>query len=93
MSLGVATVHNGEVHAENRVANMTFPPDYLVSYHSRIMTMLPGDIISTGTPGAVLLHDGDVMECRIDGCLPLVNPVVDLKLMREKQDNGFGIEE
>ncbi len=93
MSLGVATVHNGEVHAENRVANMTFPPDYLVSYHSRIMTMLPGDIISTGTPGAVLFHDGDVMECRFDGCLSLVNPVVDLKLMREKQDNGFGIEE
>ncbi|MBN2226164.1 MAG: fumarylacetoacetate hydrolase family protein [candidate division Zixibacteria bacterium] len=83
MSLRIATVHNGGVHAGNTVANMTFPPDYLVSYHSRIMTMLPGDIISTGTPGAAVLRDGDVIECRIDGWLPLVNPVIDLKYVRE----------
>jgi 2-keto-4-pentenoate hydratase/2-oxohepta-3-ene-1,7-dioic acid hydratase in catechol pathway len=43
------------------------------------MTMLPGDIISTGTPGAVHIHAGDVVECRIDGFEPLVNPVKDLK--------------
>ena len=76
-ALKVQTVLNGEVRAENVVSNITFPPDFLVSYHSRIMTLLPGDIISTGTPGAVELADGDQLECRIEGApfLPLVNPV------------------
>jgi len=62
------------------VANMTFPPDHLVSYHSQLMTMLPGDIISSGTPGAAHLADGDKVECHIDGFDPLMNPVMDLKL-------------
>jgi 2-keto-4-pentenoate hydratase/2-oxohepta-3-ene-1,7-dioic acid hydratase in catechol pathway len=79
LRLEVATVINGKVHASNVVANMTFPPDSLVSFHSRIMTMLPGDIISTGTPGAVPISKGDTVECRIDGFEPLVNPVRDLK--------------
>lgn len=78
-SLEVSTVLNGRVHAHNLVSNMTFPPDFLVSFHSKVMTLLPGDIISTGTPGAALLKDGDSIECRIDGFLPLVNPVRDLK--------------
>lgn len=78
--LEVSTVVNGAVRAKNRVGNMTFPPDFLVSYHSQVMTMLPGDIISTGTPGAAELKDGDVIEARIDGFEPLVNPVRDLKL-------------
>ncbi|MFX1255894.1 MAG: fumarylacetoacetate hydrolase family protein [Promethearchaeota archaeon] len=79
MDLKVATVINGKVHAQNSVSNMTFPPDYLVSFHSKVMTLLPGDIISTGTPRAVHLNDGDVIECRIDGFVSLVNNVVDLK--------------
>ncbi|SFM78397.1 fumarylacetoacetate hydrolase family protein [Thermodesulforhabdus norvegica] len=83
-SLKIQTVINGKVHAEDVVSNMTFPPDFLVSYHSRIMTMLPGDIILTGTPGAVPLKEGDVIECRITGFHPLVNPVVDLKLRRNR---------
>jgi 2-keto-4-pentenoate hydratase/2-oxohepta-3-ene-1,7-dioic acid hydratase in catechol pathway len=77
--LQVQTILNGKVYAENTVANMTFPLDLLVSYHSQIMTMLPGDIISTGTPGAAPLKDGDVIECRISGLQPLVNHVIDLK--------------
>ena len=79
MKLKVATVINGQIHAENVVANMTFPPDYLVSFHSKVMTMLPGDVISTGTPRAVHINNGDVIECHIDGFEPLVNPVIDLK--------------
>jgi 2-keto-4-pentenoate hydratase/2-oxohepta-3-ene-1,7-dioic acid hydratase in catechol pathway len=71
---------NGKVYAENTVSNMTFPPDFLVSYHSQIMTMLPGDIISTGTPGAVPLKNGDIIECCISGFQPLINHVIDLKL-------------
>lgn len=83
-NLVVRTVINGKVHAENVVSNMTFPPDFLVSYHSQIMTMLPGDIISTGTPGAAPLKNGDIVECHIGDFLPLVNNVVDLKLEEEK---------
>lgn len=80
MKLKVATVINGRVHAENVVANMTFPPPYLVSFHSRVMPWLPGDILSTGTPQAVPLKHGDTLECRIDGFEPLLNPVEDLKV-------------
>jgi 2-keto-4-pentenoate hydratase/2-oxohepta-3-ene-1,7-dioic acid hydratase in catechol pathway len=74
--LTVATVLNGEVKRENVVSNMTFSPWFLVSFHSKVMTLLPGDIISTGTPGAVEIRDGDVAECRITGFEPLANPVV-----------------
>jgi len=49
-ALEVATIHNGEVHRRNVVSNMTFRPWWLVAFHSRVMTLLPGDIISTGTP-------------------------------------------
>lgn len=73
--LTVATVLNGEVRCENTVSNMTFPPWELVAFHSRVMTLLPGDVISTGTPGAVELEDGDVLECRISGFESLNNPV------------------
>jgi len=79
LKLNVATVINNEVHAQNVVSNMTFPPDFLVSFHSKVMTMLPGDIISTGTPRAGHIQHGDVVECRIDGFASLINPVIDLK--------------
>lgn len=79
MSLNVATVINGTDHATNVVSNMTFPPDYLVSFHSQVMSMQPGDMISTGTPGAVPISDGDVVTCRIDGFESLTCPVKDLK--------------
>lgn len=78
-ALEVATVLNGRVHAQNVVANMTFSPAFLVSFLSRVMTLLPGDIISTGTPGACAVADGDIVECRISGFQSLVNPVIDLK--------------
>jgi 2-keto-4-pentenoate hydratase/2-oxohepta-3-ene-1,7-dioic acid hydratase in catechol pathway len=74
-ALEVATVLNGEVRRRNTVSNMTFSPYRLVSFHSRVMTLLPGDVISTGTPGAVEVRPGDVAECRIGGFGPLANPV------------------
>jgi len=78
-TLTVSTVINGRVHAENTVDHMTFTPDALVAYHSQVMTLLPGDVISTGTPGAVPIAHGDVVQCRITGFEPLENPVIDLK--------------
>ena len=84
--LPVQTILNGNVHAENTVSNMTFPLDFLVSYHSQIMTMLPGDIISTGTPGAAPLKNGDIIEGRIGDFQPLMNHIVDLKLVKGEKE-------
>lgn len=74
-ALEVETVLNGEVRRKNTVSNMTFSPYRLVAFHSKVMTLLPGDVISTGTPGAVGIGPGDVAECRIGGFGPLRNPV------------------
>jgi len=67
---------NSEIQRTNTVFNMMFSPWWLVSFHSKMMTLLPGDVISTGTPGAVEIRDGDVAECHISGFGPLSNPVV-----------------
>jgi 2-keto-4-pentenoate hydratase/2-oxohepta-3-ene-1,7-dioic acid hydratase in catechol pathway len=75
LKVKVGTWKNGKLYRENVVANMAFPPWYLVSFHSHVATMYPGDVISTGTPGAVVIEDGDTAECRIEGLGRLTNPV------------------
>ena len=84
LQLRVQSVHNGQVYAENVVANMTHRPARLVSLHSSIQGWYAGDVLSTGTPRAFPIQDGDLAECRIYGpdgfaMEPLTNPVVDLK--------------
>ncbi|MDP9390809.1 MAG: fumarylacetoacetate hydrolase family protein [Actinomycetota bacterium] len=74
-ALEVSTIHNGEVHRRNVVSNMTFRPWWLVAFHSRVMTLLPGDIISTGTPGAAHIRPGDTAGCSIVGFRDLSNTV------------------
>lgn len=74
-ALRVATVNNSQPVRTNQVANMTFLPWFLVAFHARVMTLLPGDIIATGTPGAVVIRDGDVVRCEIDGFRTLENLV------------------
>lgn len=78
-ALRVATVQNDRVHAEDSVSNMTFPPDFLVAFHSKIMKWLPGDVLSTGTPLGAHLKHGDTLEGRVTGFEPLRCNVVDLK--------------
>ncbi len=85
MRLQVSTWKNGALHRENSVANMAFPPFYLVAFHSNVMTLYPGDIISTGTPGAVVIEAGDVAECRIEGLGTLSNPV------RRRSGAGYSV--
>ena len=84
LQLEVQSVHNGEVYAKNTVDHMTHKPARLVSLHSSIQGWYAGDILSTGTPRAFHIQDGDVAECRIYGpngfeMAPLRNPVIDLK--------------
>ncbi|MBQ6075970.1 MAG: fumarylacetoacetate hydrolase family protein [Lachnospiraceae bacterium] len=84
LKLEVQSVRNGEVYAKNVVANMTHRPARLVSLHSSIQGWYAGDVLSTGTPRAFEINDGDIAECRIYGpdgfeMEPLKNPVKDLK--------------
>ncbi len=83
-------VRKGKVYAENDVAHMTHRPARLVSLHSSIFGWKAGDVLSTGTPRAFPLAEGDVAECRILGpdgfaMMPLKNPVRDLKLHPEME--------
>ena len=65
---------NGEIRQKSTTANMIFDVPTLVSYISQFMTLLPGDVISTGTPAGVglgmrppsYLKAGDVVELGID---------------------------
>jgi 2-keto-4-pentenoate hydratase/2-oxohepta-3-ene-1,7-dioic acid hydratase in catechol pathway len=72
----VTTVVNGDQRRTNIVANMTHRPASLVSFHSQMMPLFPGDIISTGTPGAIPVVDGDTAEAVIPGVGHLRTTVV-----------------
>jgi 2-keto-4-pentenoate hydratase/2-oxohepta-3-ene-1,7-dioic acid hydratase in catechol pathway len=75
-ALEVSTVLNGTVRRSNTVARMRYSPQFLVSFHSEVMPLQPGDIIATGTPGAVHVRAGDTVQCRIPAVGVLANPVV-----------------
>ena len=83
LKLKVQTIHNGKVHAENLVSNMTFPPDFLVSFISKVMKWLPGDVLSTGTPLAAHLHHGDTIAGHVSGFETLTCNVIDKKVVKK----------
>lgn len=82
--LAVRCRWNGELMQESNTDQLIFPVDELIAHASRNMTLLPGDIISTGTPGGVgvfrepqvFLKPGDVVEVEVEGIGTLTNPVV-----------------
>ncbi|TAK42060.1 MAG: FAA hydrolase family protein [Saprospiraceae bacterium] len=73
-NLGIWLKVNGEMQQNSNTRHMIFDVPYLVSYISQFMTLLPGDLISTGTPSGVglgftppkYLKPGDVIELGID---------------------------
>jgi len=68
---------NGTLRQDSTTADLIFPVPELVAFISSIMTLLPGDIISTGTPAGVgPLQPGDTVRILVDGVGELVNPVV-----------------
>lgn len=67
LALTVETHHNEACAHHNMIFNMRYRPWFTVAFHSKVMTLLPGDIIMTGTPGAVVIRDGDIVGCRIHG--------------------------
>ena len=75
-NLLVETRVNGETRQSGRTGAMAFPVPFLVRYVSRVMTLEPGDLISTGTPAGVgPLVEGDLVEVEVGGVGVLRNPV------------------
>jgi len=68
---------NGEKKQSGSTRDLIFSVDYLVCFISRIMTLLPGDVIATGTPAGIgPMQVGDIVEVKIDGIGTLKNSVV-----------------
>lgn len=68
---------NGVRRQASNTRELIFPIDELVAFISSVMTLLPGDIISTGTPSGVgPLRAGDVVTVKVAGVGALTNPVV-----------------
>jgi 2-keto-4-pentenoate hydratase/2-oxohepta-3-ene-1,7-dioic acid hydratase in catechol pathway len=73
----VETRLNGDRKQYAPFTAMIFPIDVIIPWISRVMTLLPGDVIATGTPAGVgPIKAGDVVEVVIDGVGTLRNPVV-----------------
>ena len=80
-ALALRTRVNGELLQQGTTTNLIFGPAEVVAWLSRTMTLLPGDIIATGTPAGVgaaqgrFLRDGDTVEVEIDGLGAVRNAV------------------
>jgi 2-keto-4-pentenoate hydratase/2-oxohepta-3-ene-1,7-dioic acid hydratase in catechol pathway len=82
-AIGVRTKLNGELVQESDTSHLIFGFEELIEYFSKGVTLFPGDVIATGTPGGVgderkppwYLKDGDVLEVTVDGVGALRNPV------------------
>jgi 2-keto-4-pentenoate hydratase/2-oxohepta-3-ene-1,7-dioic acid hydratase in catechol pathway len=83
-NLAISLTLNGEMMQNSNTGNMIFQTPKLISFLSSVMTLEPGDIISTGTPAGVgfarkpprWLRPGDEVTVRIEGLGELTNPVV-----------------
>lgn len=76
-ALNVRSLLNGKVRQSAATADLIFDVPELVHFISRIMTLLPGDVIATGTPAGIgPMFPGDLIEVRIDGVGTLRNEVV-----------------
>lgn len=75
--LHVETRVNDEVRQSARSSDLIFDVEHIVSYVSQYVTLEPGDVIYTGTPGATrALEPGDVVEVEVEGVGVLRNTVV-----------------
>jgi 2-keto-4-pentenoate hydratase/2-oxohepta-3-ene-1,7-dioic acid hydratase in catechol pathway len=75
--LPVELRQNGEVRQQARTSQMIYSVAEIVSFASQSLTLMPGDVILTGTPSGVgPIRAGDELEARIDNWPALRNPVV-----------------
>jgi 2-keto-4-pentenoate hydratase/2-oxohepta-3-ene-1,7-dioic acid hydratase in catechol pathway len=74
--LSIQVFQNGQLRQNGNTSQLIFNCFHLVSFISTNMTLLPGDVILTGTPAGVgPIESGDRLEVRIQGLGPLVNSV------------------
>jgi 2-keto-4-pentenoate hydratase/2-oxohepta-3-ene-1,7-dioic acid hydratase in catechol pathway len=74
--LTIQQFQNGQLRQSSNTSQLIFKPAQIVSFVSTNMTLLPGDVILTGTPSGVgPIKSGDKLEVRIQGLAPLVNTV------------------
>ena len=67
---------NGEVVQSSTIDQMIFTVPQIISYVSQNMSLLPGDVIITGTPaGITKINSGDIIECEVEGVGTLINQV------------------
>jgi len=79
-NLRLKTFLNGKLRQSAKTGNMIFPVPFLVRFISRIMTLNPGDIITTGTPAGVgPMVPGDRVDVQIEGIGTLSNTVMKIK--------------
>jgi 2-keto-4-pentenoate hydratase/2-oxohepta-3-ene-1,7-dioic acid hydratase in catechol pathway len=84
LDLKITTQLNSQTMQSDSTKNLIFTPSFIVSFITRTITLEPGDIVSTGTPGGVgvfreppvFLKDGDMVEITIDKIGTLANPVI-----------------
>jgi 2-keto-4-pentenoate hydratase/2-oxohepta-3-ene-1,7-dioic acid hydratase in catechol pathway len=75
-NLKLETRVNGEVRQSSNTSELVFSPDKILSYCSKYVTLLPGDVIFTGTPGKTQsVTKGDTIEVEIEGVGVLRNTV------------------
>jgi 2-keto-4-pentenoate hydratase/2-oxohepta-3-ene-1,7-dioic acid hydratase in catechol pathway len=75
--VGIETRVNGKVRQQGNTRDFVFSLDVLIHYISNVFTLMPGDLICTGTPeGVGPLVAGDVVEVSVEGIGTLHNPVV-----------------
>jgi 2-keto-4-pentenoate hydratase/2-oxohepta-3-ene-1,7-dioic acid hydratase in catechol pathway len=75
--VAVKCVVNGDLRQDGRTGHMIFDIPFLITYISAIMTLMPGDLILTGTPAGVgPIMSGDVVEVQVEGIGELRNPVI-----------------
>ncbi len=68
---------NGQLRQDGNTRDMMFSIDRILQHISQFCTLLPGDLIATGTPeGVGPLLNGDVVEVTVEGIGTLRNPVV-----------------
>ncbi len=78
--LKVEGIVNGKVRQSSTTGELIFTVDHLIWFISSVMTLLPGDIIATGTPAGIGgLKAGDTVTIRVEGVGELTNPVVNLE--------------
>ncbi|MGD0355568.1 MAG: fumarylacetoacetate hydrolase family protein [Dehalococcoidia bacterium] len=79
-NLKIETIVNGEIKQTGSTSELIFAVPRLVSYISQVMTLMPGDVIATGTPAGVgPLNDGDTVEISVEGIGILKNYVASAK--------------